>query len=603
MKPPRRPEPDDRTVPPFGGRLKRVQARLSGFHLRDYWWRLLDFFEASPARRGALYAGAALVVAGFAAWFWAYPWWERRNAIRIAQQWLDAGQLHNAADAAQRAAILAPDRPEPWQIASELARLGRQYDQALQYARRAAELAPGDFPIAVAVASAALNAGKAAEATAILDKQPADLLATSPEAQRIRGELARRELRLTDARDAFEAALKLDGSKPINEVPLGLILLRSKLPAERQRGLELLGHWTADRTWGPTALRTLLADAGEHHDRTALVRWSEALRAHPAVTVGDMPLWLQGLAEGDPARYAAALAELEKNHAVSPSAAAQLLGWLNQIGRSEDAVAWIKTLPAPAMRRPPLATLAAEAYRATGAWTELQAWTESADWGPDTNFLRWAYGFVAAKKLNDAARADEQWRTLYNHAQLNTGHALFAASTLFAWGMATEAEALWWRAGEQDGANAIEALGSLARLYQVKGDADGLYRAFRRLHLLQPQNPDIGNNFAFYALLLGREQRIAEQIARANTEQQPDNASYLATFAFVFVQQGRYADALTRLQPKASLAAKSPAVAFVYGLALAGADRKNEARAVLDTLPPDSLTPAETDLIKQKLTK
>jgi tetratricopeptide (TPR) repeat protein len=599
----RRPDPDERTVPPFGGRLQRARARMSGFHLRDYWWRLLDFFEASRARRIALYLGGVLLIAGLAAWTWAYPWWERRNAIRIAQQWLDAGQLHNAADAAQRAATLAPDRPEPWQIAAELARLGRQYDQALQYARRAAELAPDDFPIAITVASAALNAGKAAEAAEILNKQPADRLATSAEAQRLRGELARRELRLTEARDAFEVALKLDGGRAINEVPLGLILLRSKLAPERQRGLELLGHWTTDREWGPTALRTLLADAIEHNERPAMVRWAEALRGHPAVTVGDMPLWLQALARADATRYAAALAQLEKAHAVSPDAAAQLLGWLNQIGRSEDAVAWMKTLPAPAMHRPPLAALAAEAYRATGAWSELQAWTESADWGPATNFLRWTYGLAAARKLNDAARADEQWRTLYNHAQLNTGHALFAASTLYSWGFATEAEALWWRAGEQDGANAIEALGALARHYQVARDADGEYRAFRRLHLLQPQSPDIGNNFAFFALLLGREQRLAEQVARRNAEQYPENLNYLATFAFVSVQQGRYAEALARLQSKASLSGSSPGLGFVYGLALAGSGRKNEARAILDALPPASLTTSEVELIRQTLAK
>jgi predicted Zn-dependent protease len=600
MKSPRRPDPDDRTVPPFGGKIQRMNSRLSGFHLRDYWWRLLDFFEASRARRVALFATAFLIVAGLAAWTWAYPWWERRNAIRIAQQWLDAGQLRNAAEAAQRAAALAPERPEPWQIASELSRLGHQYEQALAYARRAADLAPDDFPLAVTLASAALNADQPAEAAAILARLPADEINASPEALRLRGELARRNLRLTEARNAFEAALKLEGSKPINEVPLGLILLRSKIATERQHGQDLLAHWAGDREWGPTALRTLLQDATARNDRENMLRWGEALRTHPAMTIGDMPAWLLAFARADESRYATALAQLEKDHAVSPAAAAQLLGWLNQIGRSEDAVAWIKTLPAPALRRPPLAALVAEAYRAAGHWTELRDWTASADWGADTNFLRWAYALTAAQHLRDTSLADEQWRTLYNHALLNTGHALFAASTLYSWGLLTEAEALWWRAGEQEGVNAIEALGSLARLYQVKRDADGLYRAFRRLHLLQPQNQDIANNFAFYALLLGREQRLADQIARSNFEQHPENLNYQATLAFVSVQQGRFAEALVQLRPKAGLAASSPGLGFVYGLALAGAGQKNEARVVLNAVPPESLTVAETDLIKQK---
>ena len=73
-----------------------------------------------------------------------------------------------------------------------------------------------------------------------------------------------------------------------------------------------------------------------------------------------------------------------------------------------------------------------------------------------------AYGLFAAQIRQDETRADELWRTLYGHAQLNTGHALFAASTLYSWGRVTEPEALWWRAADQEGGNAIQALGALA---------------------------------------------------------------------------------------------------------------------------------------------
>ncbi len=589
-------------MPPFKqGPLGRLRTRASAFHLRDTWWRLLDFFEASRARRVALYCTGVLLIAGVAARVWVYPWWVERNAIRVAQEWLDAGRYRNAAEAAVAASRVAPTRPEPWRIASELARIGGQKDKALQYARRAAELAPEDPVLGIGWAAAALNAGVPAEAKTALAKLPADEIAASPEAQRILGEIARQELHLTQARDHFEAALKLEGPKAINEVPLGLILLNSTVPAERQRGLDLLGKWTGDLAWGATALRTLLDDALARNDKAAMLRWAEALRAHPRITVGDMPVWLLALWRADAARYAAALAELEKNHAVSPVAAAQLLGWLNQIGRSADAVAWLKTLPGPAMHRPPLAALAAEALRASGQWDDLQAWTDGPPWDPNTEFLRWTYGLEAARRRGDTARADELRRTLYNHGQLDSSHALFAGSTLYAWGQQETAIELWWRAAERGDPNAILALGSLARHYQLNRDADGLYRAFRRLHSLQPQDPDTGNNFAFFALLLGREQRTAAQIARANLEQHPENNDYLATQAFTFTQQGRYADAMALLKPRASLAPTSPSIAFAYGLALAGTGQKAAAHVVLDPLPPASLTTAEVELIKQAL--
>jgi tetratricopeptide (TPR) repeat protein len=207
----------------------------------------------------------------------------------------------------------------------------------------------------------------------------------------------------------------------------------------------------------------------------------------------------------------------------------------------------------------------------------------------------------AARQRKDNAKAAELWLTLYNHGQLNAGHALFAGSTLYTWGVTDKAVELWLRAAEQDGSNASEALGALARHYQVSRDAEGLYRTFRRLHSLQPQDDAIANNFAFYALLLNREQRIAAQAARANAEKFPDNLDYLATQAFSLVQQGRLADALALLRPKTTLAASSPGIAFAYGVALAANGQKAEARPILERIPPATLTTAEVELIKQKL--
>lgn len=594
-------ESDERSENP--GAWKKRSSGVDEFRLRTWWWNLLDYFEARRSRRIALYSVGVLLLAGVAASIWVYPWWARRNAIQIARKWLDAGQLRNAADAVERASRLAPDRPEPWELAAELARRGGQLDKAREYARRAAEIAPADPVAVIGWAAAELLADHPLEAASALATLPAATVDASPEAQRLLGEIARRETNFPEARTHFENALKVGGPGPINEVPLGVVLIRSKETADRERGLQLLGKWTSDEFWGAAVLRTLLTDAIEMNRRDDMVRWAEALRAHPRVLVSDLPTCLLALARADEARYRTVLAQLEKDHAISPDAAARLIGWLNQIGRSADAVAWIKTLPLPGMQRPPLAPLAAEAYRATDAWNDLYVWTNDADWGAETNFLRWSYAYVAARRLGNDTRSDELWRTLFNYAQVNPGHALFAASTLYSWGFAKEAEQLWWRVSEQNGPNVVEALGSLARLYQVNRDADGQYRAFRRLHNLRSQDPDIGNNFAFFAVLLGREQRLADEVSRQNLERAPDNRIYLATRAFVLVQQEKFNDAIQLLRPVAGEARQSPALAFVYGVALAGSGDKAQARSLLDLLPPQSLTVAETDLIKRLLAK
>ncbi|HQY06913.1 MAG TPA: hypothetical protein PLQ52_12690, partial [Lacunisphaera sp.] len=78
------------TRSPFQGRGRPQRPNLRSGRLRDWWWWLQDWFEGSRFARAALYLTAAGLVAGFAVWLWVYPWWMKRNAVRIARQWLDA---------------------------------------------------------------------------------------------------------------------------------------------------------------------------------------------------------------------------------------------------------------------------------------------------------------------------------------------------------------------------------------------------------------------------------------------------------------------------------------------------------------------------------
>jgi predicted Zn-dependent protease len=164
-----------------------------------------------------------------------------------------------------------------------------------------------------------------------------------------------------------------------------------------------------------------------------------------------------------------------------------------------------------------------------------------------------------------------------------------------------EAEVLWWAAADQGGPNAIQALGTLARHYQVSRNAEGQYRAFRQLHFAHPLDADVSNNFVYFAALTGHDGAIAERLATEDLERNPQNLTYLATRAFVMFVNGRAADALALLQPKAAEVEKSPALAFAYGLALAGTGNKTEARALLEKIPQSALATREADLIKSAL--
>jgi predicted Zn-dependent protease len=592
--------PEDQTSSPFQKQLRRRTAQVKDtLEPRNLWWRLLDAIEAHRKLRWTLYSLAAALLLAGAAWLWAYPWWARRNAISITRQWIAGGQFDYAARTVQQALMDSPDRAEVWRLAAEVARLRGKAGDAVGYAKQAATLAPDDPVYTLEWAQDALLADQPDVAAQVLGGLPDAVMTGSSQAQRMAGEIARRRLDLTKARDHFQAALRLDGPVAIDEVPLGGILIYSRETAERQQGLKLLAKWAPDPEWGATAMRILLGDALEHGDRPAMLQWANALRVHPRCSLGDIPSCLLALSQADPAQFNDVLEILKKKHGARSDQAALLVGWLNQVGHAADAAAWVQSLPATVAGQPPMPVVAAESFRQARQWRDLAAWSER-DWGREMGFLRYAYGMLAARELGDNARVAELWRTLQGEVQTVGVHALFAANTLYIWGWYDEALTLLNLAADRSDV-AVTALGTMLRHYQTQRDADGQYRALRRLYTLRAQDASITNNLAYFATLTGRDAALAERLAKANHEAEPANAAYTATYAFVLLMKGDASGAMTLLHPLASQWQQKPAIAFAYGLALAATGRKDEARAPLTSLAGTDLTPREQELIRNAL--
>ena len=190
---------------------------------------------------------------------------------------------------------------------------------------------------------------------------------------------------------------------------------------------------------------------------------------------------------------------------------------------------------------------------------------------------------------------------LQNHAQANGPHGFFGGTTLFAWGVTTEAEALWWIVAGQGSNLSVEALGTLARFYQVRRDAIGQYKVFNQLHALHPKDDAVTNNFVFFAVLTSNREQLAEQLARDNADRHHVDVTYQATLAFVYLMRGKADQALRLIAPLMSEEEKSSAVLFVYGLALAGTGEKTKAREILHRLEPATLTVREVELINASL--
>jgi hypothetical protein len=578
--------------------MRRLMARSP----RDHLWAFLDLMEAKPRLKWTLLIGLPLLVVALGSGIWAYRSWARTNSVRIARQWLDAGRLDRAEVAVRDALMAEPGLPDPWRLASELAWRKGNRPASIEYARRAAGIGGFGAEDVLTWAEASVLAGdpeQAKEAEVFLD--PA--ARATPRALRLAGEVARQAQHYGEARDDFRAALRGDvasgaGTLALDEVPLGIVSLQTGVAEDRTRGKALLSKWVPDSRWGVEALRALLADAVAHADPESATLWAEDLRMCQGCTLGDIPVCLGALARFNPAAYNTMLGPLEDKSAANPTRAALLLGWLVQIGKGDEAIRWGQSL-APAMaQKPPVAPGIAEALRATKQWTDLQAWVEKGDWGRDFGFMAWAYGLVAARQLGDEAKVAAIWGSLRDDGISNAAHALFAGDSLYAWGCPKEAATLLWSAAERADL-AYEALGSLARLYQVQRDAEGQYRAFSRLYEMRQGDRKIANNYAYFSAVtdLGSQARV-EPIAKDNFSHDTGNVDFRCTYAFVLAWTGQAPRAMKLLAPVSRDWKKSPAVAFAYGAALAGVGRKAEATEVFHSINPATLSPQEIEWVQ-----
>jgi hypothetical protein len=570
---------------------------------REHLWAALDHLDARPALKRTLQFGLPAFLVAVGLGIWGYHHWARTNSLRIARQWLDAGRLDRAAIAVKDALATEGELPASWRLASELAWREGNRAGSVEYAKRAAVVSRFETEYVLAWAEASIlsdDSEQAQEAEAHLDPGAAR---ASPRALRLAGEIARRGRHFAEARDQFQASLQADTeagarSLAIDEIPLGIVCLQTGLADDRTRGQVLLAKWAPDLTWGIDALRALLEDAVVHGDREAIVRWAESLRVHPHFTLGDVPTCLHALADADPARYQAMLGPLEEQCRLRPTQSAQLLGWLTQIGQSDEAVRWGGTLDPAAARKPPIVVSLAEALRVARRWADLKAWVGRGDWGPELGYMGWAYGMLAARQLGDAPAADSLWHSVSSEGRSNPAHALLLGDLLYAWGYPKEAAELLTLAADRADL-AYQALGSLARLYQVQHDAVGQYRAFRQLNSLLPTDRKIANNFAYFAALtdLGSQTQI-EHVAEDNFTHEPENIAYRCTYAFVLVWSGQASRAMTLMEPVSHDWKTSPVVAFAYGSVLAGLGRKSEAKEVFDSLNPGNLNVQEADWIR-----
>ena len=85
--------------------------------------------------------------------------------------------------------------------------------------------------------------------------------------------------------------------------------------------------------------------------------------------------------------------------------------------------------------------------------------------------------------------------------------------------------------------------GLMGDIYHKLGDDDKAFQAYDSCLVYQQSNATVLNNYAYYLSLKKKQLDKAEEMSRKSNELEPDNSTYLDTYAWVLFQLKRYEEA------------------------------------------------------------
>ena len=99
-------------------------------------------------------------------------------------------------------------------------------------------------------------------------------------------------------------------------------------------------------------------------------------------------------------------------------------------------------------------------------------------------------------------------------------------------------------APEEDRETRSSLMGGLGDVYQAKGDLKRAVDCYDRALELDPGNTSVMNNYAYFLSNSGGDLERAERMAAIAVKENPDNGTFLDTYAWVYFRKGEYVMAL-----------------------------------------------------------
>ena len=521
-----------------------------------------------------------------------YVRWQEKRLVRRATIDMAQGNNRDASLAARAILEMKPTSAAAARIMAELAeRMGERV--ALDWRRKAAQLAPHSVDDALALARSAIQFNDIATAERALGSIEESGRNKAPYHATV-AMVAQAKHEDEKAETEWNEALRLSPEDKNFQVQLGILRLRANDPEKRAVGESTLNALRSEPGQRSAASRALLSAGVSHHEETRkLMELARELQAYPEATWSDRFVYLDFLRGLKDPKFTDYLTELEKSAPAKASSLAGLLEWMTRNNLSLLALDYSKTLPAEALQNWPVPAAIADAYVHLRDWQKLEAATTNANWGR-FEFLRHAYLARALRAQDKTGPADREWNAALKDATDSESLGLLI-QPLSEWGWENETTDLLWALSKHP-EKQKEAFFSLYQHYTKTNDTQGLYRVLVRLSDLDPTNLDIRNNLAQVSLLLNANPEEARRIATEVYHKAPTNPAYLTTYAYSLLTQGNTKEALRLISSLGADQLNNPTIGAYYGICLAAVGDE-KARPYLDFAKQANLLPEEKALV------
>jgi hypothetical protein len=150
---------------------------------------------------------------------------------------------------------------------------------------------------------------------------------------------------------------------------------------------------------------------------------------------------------------------------------------------------------------------------------------------------------------------------------------------------------------------AVTAYRATQRLSAVSGDSAVQRSAAEKIATLAPNDPNALDQLAYLNLLAGSDLDKNFETATKLAEKFPDRLAFRVTAALAYLRRHDPGPALAQFKgppgaPPIEWEKTPPAWRAVYAAALAANEQTDSAREIINTIPPDKLSPAERELIE-----